>query len=160
MDSPMAIEEDIKALERVPTLAVLGRDALRILAIGAETRYVHSGEVLFSIGDTSDAGYLIQKGSFTLQESAAASATPPVVVHSGTLLGEFALLAETARPMTAIAAEPSTVLRIPRSLFLKMLEGFPDAASRLRDYIAMRANRTADQIQKISAALDPHGRRR
>ncbi len=39
--------------------------------------------------------------------------------------------------MTAIAAEPSTVLRIPRSLFLKMLEGFPDSAWRLRDYISI-----------------------
>ncbi len=59
----MAIDDDIKFLERVPTLSVLGRDALRIIAIGAETRYVHSGEVLFSIGDTADAAYVIQKGS-------------------------------------------------------------------------------------------------
>ena len=156
----MAIDDDIKVLERVPTLAVLGREALRILAIGAETRYVHSGEVLFSTGDPADASYLIQKGSFNLQESASAGTTPPVVAQSGTLLGEFAMLAETARPMTAIAAEPSTVLRIPRSLFLKMLEGFPDAASRLRDYIAARANRTAEDMRKITGVLDPRSRRR
>jgi CRP-like cAMP-binding protein len=156
----MAIDDDIKFLERVPTLSVLGRDALRIIAIGAETRYVHSGEVLFSIGDAADAAYVIQKGSFTLQESAAASDTPAVVAQSGAMLGEFALLAETTRPMTAIAAEPSTVLRIPRGLFLKMLEGFPDSARRMRDYISTRANRTAEQILRIGAALDPQSRRR
>ena len=156
----MAIDDDIKFLERVPTLSVLGRDALRIIAIGAETRYVHNGEVLFSIGDTADAAYVIQRGSFTLQESAAVSDAPAVVARSGTMLGEFALLAETTRPMTAIATEPSTVLRIPRSLFLKMLEGFPDSASRLRDYISTRANRTAEQILRIGAALDPNSRRR
>jgi CRP-like cAMP-binding protein len=155
----MAIEDDIKALERVPALAVLGREALRILAIGAETKYVHGGEVLFNTGDVSDAGYLVQKGSFRLQESAAPSTAPPVVVQSGTLLGELALLAETARPMTAIAAEPSTVLRIPRTLFLKMLEGFPDAAGRLRDHIAMRASRTTEQLKKLRGTLDPHVRR-
>jgi CRP-like cAMP-binding protein len=121
---------------------------------------VHSGEVLFNTGDPSDAGYLVQKGSFKLQESAAPSEAPPVVVQSGTLLGEFALLAETARPMTAIAAEPSTVLRIPRSLFLKMLEGFPDSASRLRDHVAARANRTAEQIKRLGTTLDPNARRR
>lgn len=156
----MGIEDDIKALERVPTLAVLGRDALRILAIGAETRYVHNGEALFKTGDAADAGYLVQKGAFKLQESAAPDDTSSVVVQSGTLLGEFALLAETARPMTAIATEPSTVLRIPRTLFLKMLEGYPDAATRLRDHIAMRANRTADQIKKLGATLDPNARHR
>ena len=37
----MTIEDDIAFLERVPALAILGRDALRILAIGTENRYVH-----------------------------------------------------------------------------------------------------------------------
>jgi hypothetical protein len=34
----MGIEDDIAVLERVPTFSVLGRDALRILAFGAENR--------------------------------------------------------------------------------------------------------------------------
>ena len=51
------------------------------------------------------------------------------MVGRGTLLGELALLTETVRPVTATANEPSTVLRIPRTLFLKMLEGYPDAAA-------------------------------
>ena len=46
----MSIEDDIIFIERVPTLRMLGRDALRILAIGAESRYVHKGEVLFLAG--------------------------------------------------------------------------------------------------------------
>ena len=59
-----------------------------------------------------------------------------VKVGPGTLLGELAMLTDTTRPVTATALEPSTVLRIPRTLFLKMLEGYPDAASRLRDMLA------------------------
>ena len=62
----MSIEDDIAFLERVPTLQVLGRTALRILAIGAESRYVHDGEELFSVGDHADCGYVVQEGSFTL----------------------------------------------------------------------------------------------
>ena len=52
----MTIEDDIAFLERVPSFAILGRDALRILAIGAESRYVHGGEVLFMVGDLADGG--------------------------------------------------------------------------------------------------------
>ena len=37
----MTIEDDIAFFERVPTLSLLGRAALRILAIGAESRFVH-----------------------------------------------------------------------------------------------------------------------
>ena len=43
----MGIEEDIAFFERVPPLAALGKQALRILAIGAETRTLQSGAVLF-----------------------------------------------------------------------------------------------------------------
>ena len=55
----MTIEDDISFFERVPTLSLLGRQALRILAIGAQTRYVHGGEVLFNAGDEADGGFVI-----------------------------------------------------------------------------------------------------
>src|SRR5215208_4837251 len=131
----MSIEDDIAFLERVPTLRLLGRPALRILAIGAENRYVHSGEVLFKAGDQADAGYVVQEGSFSLV-APDAEEDQTITVGPGTLLGELAMLTDTIRPVTATALEPSTVLRVPRKLFLKMLEGYPEAAGRLRDNIA------------------------
>lgn len=151
----MTIEDDIAFLERVPTFALLGAQALRILAIGAESRYVHSGELLFSAGEVADAGYVVQDGSFGLRADGIETDTAPVIVARGALLGEFALLTETLRPVTATALEPSTVMRIPRSLFLKMLEGFPDAAARLRDHLAKRADQTAREIFAVRATLDP-----
>jgi CRP-like cAMP-binding protein len=68
----MSIEDDIAFFERVPTLALLGRPALRILAIGAESRYVHGGEVLFKAGERADAGLVVQEGSFSLATSLSA----------------------------------------------------------------------------------------
>jgi len=156
----MTIEDDIAFLERVPSFAILGRDALRILAIGAESRYVHGGEVLFTVGDPADAGYVIQDGSFTLKTDNTESTAGEMTVTSGTLLGELALLTETTRPVTATAAEPSTVIRVPRSLFLKMLEGFPDAAQRLRDHIATRTNQAARDMIEVRMTLDPQRPRR
>jgi len=156
----MTIEDDIAFLERVPSFAILGRDALRILAIGAESRYVHHGEVLFTVGDPADAGYVVQDGSFTLKTDNTDAGAPEMTVTSGALLGELALLTETIRPVTAIAAEPSTVIRVTRSLFLKMLEGFPDAARRLRDHIAARTSQAAADMTDVRATLDPQRPRR
>ena len=149
----MTIEDDIVFFERVPTLGLLGRDALRILAIGAESRYVHGGEVLFGMGDEADAGFVIQEGSFSLS-SGQASESEPLVVGRGALIGELALITETKRPATATALEPSTVLRIPRSLFLKMLDGFPSAAERLRDILTNRSNQSAADIYSVRSILD------
>jgi CRP-like cAMP-binding protein len=156
----MTIEDDIAFLERVPSFAILGRDALRILAIGAESRYVHGGEVLFTVGDPAEAGYVIQDGSFTLKTDNTESSAAEMTVTRGALLGELALLTETTRPVTATAAEPSTVIRVPRGLFLKMLEGFPDAARRLRDYIATRTNQAAADMVTVRTTLDPQRTRR
>ena len=150
----MSIEDDIAFLERVPTLAVLGRDALRILAIGAENRYVHHGVTLFKSGEPADAAYVVQEGSFDLAAEGTASTS---VAGVGVMIGEHALVTETMRSMTVTAREPSTVIRIPRSLFLKTLEGYPEAARRMRDAIATRVNATARELAKVRAGLDGGG---
>jgi CRP-like cAMP-binding protein len=153
----MAIEDDIDFFEKVPTLSMLGRGALRILAIGAESRYVHSGETLFSAGDDADGGYVVQEGSFGLSPRGDNTAQS-IKVGVGTLLGELALFTETTRPLTATALEPSTVLRIPRPLFLKMLEGYPDAAFRLREILAKRTEESERDMQRFRTAIDPSAR--
>jgi CRP-like cAMP-binding protein len=148
----MSIEDDIAFLQRVPALTVLGRDALRIIAIGCESRYVHEGNSLFGEGDDADGAYVVQEGSFELV-SQKNGALPPMVVGPGALIGELALLTETKRPVTAVAREPSSVVRIPRHLFLKTLDGYPDAALRMRDAFAARANQTTAEFGRVRAGL-------
>jgi CRP-like cAMP-binding protein len=146
----MSIEDDIAFLQRVPALAVLGRDALRILAIGTENRYVHEGVTLFGEGEQADGAYVVQEGSFDLVTRDNGAAT---VVGPGALIGEIALISETRRPVSAVAREPSSVVRIPRQLFLKMLESEPDAALRMRDALAARVNQTAAEFTRVRAGL-------
>jgi len=148
----MAIDDDITFLERVPTLSLLGRQALRILAIGAETRYVHSGELLFRRGEEADGVYVIQEGRFTFSSKDG----DEVTVGPCTLLGEVALFSETRRPATARALEPSTVLRIPRFLFVRMLDSFPEAARKLREILAARLDQATREISNVRAVLDAH----
>src|SRR5262249_23522940 len=64
------------------------------------------------------------------------------------------LLTETQRPVTATALEPSTVIRIPRTLFLKMLEGYPEAALRLRDSFITRAEHSESDMHRVRRVLE------
>ena len=75
------------------------------------------------------------------------------MVGPGALIGEVALISETRRPVSAVAREPSSVVRIPRQLFLKMLESDPDAALRMRDALAARVNQTANEFARVRAGL-------
>ena len=136
----MTIEDDIAFFERVPTLGLLGRQALRILAIGAESRYVHGGEVLFNAGDEADGAFVIQEGSLRPVVEAFEDGRG-VTVGPYTLLGEVALLTETsasghrdrARALDR-AAHPA------QRCSSRCWTGFPDAARKLREHSGARAS--------------------
>jgi CRP-like cAMP-binding protein len=147
----MTIENDIAFLEQVPVLRRLGRVALRIVAIGAENLAIEPGQVLFTAGEIADGAYVVQRGSLVLKSGRASESD--IVAGPGTLLGESALLAETKRAATATAGEGTSVLRISRTMFLKMLESNPEAAKRLRETIAARADQLERDIESVHAAL-------
>jgi CRP-like cAMP-binding protein len=149
----VSIEDDIAFMEKVPTLGLLGRAALRILAIGAESRNVKNGEILFYADDAADCGYVVQEGSFRLDPPDEDGKIKGIVAGPHTLLGELAMITNTMRPATATALEPSTVIRIPRGLFLKMLEGYPDTARKLRDSMAARTDQWTREMENVRARL-------
>ena len=145
----MSIEDDVALLERVPTLRVLGTTALRMLAIGSEQRGCARDSVLFRAGDEADAGFVVQRGAFRIEDGGGAS----IVAGPGALIGELALINAMRRPSTAIALEDSSVIRVARSLFQRVLESDPAAARRLRDEIANRTSQIASDIVMADAKL-------
>jgi len=149
----MTLEDDIAFFARVPTFAALDKHALRILAIGAETRSLPSGAVLYYAGELADGGYLVQEGSLLL-EPGTLQEGKEVTVGPGTLVGELALLTDMVCPATAIAKEPTVVIRITRNLFKKMLEGYPEAAVKLRDIMAARVEDWTRELAAVKRAMD------
>jgi CRP-like cAMP-binding protein len=149
----MSLDDDIAFFERVPTFAVLGKQALRILAIGAETRRLSSGAVLFYAGELADGGYVVQEGSLLL-EPGTPSDGKEASFGPGTLVGELALLTDMVCPATATAKEPTVVIRISRSLFKKMLEGYPAAAEKLRDIMAARLNAWERELATVRTEME------
>jgi CRP-like cAMP-binding protein len=145
----MSIDDDIVLLERVPTLRLLGTAALRMLAVGSEQRDVARGDVLFSQGEDADAGFIVQRGAFRLEDGGGAE----IVAGPGALIGELALMVAMHRPSTATAMEHSSVIRVARSLFQRVLESDPAAARRLRDEFASRTSQIASDILMAGAKL-------
>jgi CRP-like cAMP-binding protein len=147
----MSIEDDVALLERVPTLRLLGTASLRMLAIGSEQRDVARDDLLFQIGDDADSGFIVQRGAFQISLEDGSGAD--IVAGPGALIGELALVVAMQRPATAIALEHSSVIRIARSLFQRVLESDPAAARRLRDEFASRTSQIASDIMMAGAKL-------
>jgi CRP-like cAMP-binding protein len=140
----MSIEDDVALLERVPTMRLLGTASLRMLAIGSEQRDFARGDLLFTAGDAADAGFIVQRGAFRIEDGNGAE----IVAGPGTLIGELALVVAMPRPSTATALEYSSVVRVSR-----VLESDPVAARRLRDEFANRTSQIASDILMAGAKL-------
>jgi CRP-like cAMP-binding protein len=145
----MSIDDDVALLERVPTLRLLGATALRMLAIGSEQRNFERGDRLFSAGDDADAGFIVQRGAFRIEDDGGAE----VIAGPGALIGELALIVAMKRPSTATALERSSAIRVARSLFQRVLESDPAAARRLRDELATRTSQIASDMLMAGAKL-------
>jgi len=149
----MALDDDIAFFERVPILAALGKQALRVLAIGAEARRLQTGAVLFYSGELADGAYLVQQGTLLMEPGTFAEGKQ-YTIGAGALVNELALITEMPCPATAIAKEPTVVARLSRSLFLKTLEGYPVDARNLRDIMARRLEGSTRELAKVKAALE------
>jgi CRP-like cAMP-binding protein len=145
----MSIEDDVALLERVPTLRLLGATSLRMLAIGSEQRDFARGDRLFNAGDEADAGFIVQRGAFRIEDDSGAE----IIAGPGALIGELALVVAMQRPSTATALEYSSVIRVARSLFQRVLESDPLAARRLRDEFAARTSQISSDILMAGAKL-------
>ena len=91
----------------------------------------------------------MRRGLFRIEDASGAE----TVAGAGALIGELALVVAMQRPATATAMEYSTVIRVARSLFQRVLENDPAAARRLRDEFANRTSQIASEILIASSKL-------
>jgi CRP-like cAMP-binding protein len=144
----MGLEDDIGVLARNPTLAALEPEALRLIAFAAETKTLRAGDVLFRRDEISNDGFVVLSGSVAIDPSGLGAATARIVRPPG-LIGDIALLTQTRRPATAIAREPTSVLRISRQLFHRVLDEFPGSAEKLRQALAGRLLQFTAELSSV-----------
>lgn len=151
----MALEDDILFLRRIPTFRVLGPDALRVLAISIEKMHLRLGDTLFEEGEVADGAYVVIAGAIRLRRAKDKPLDEPQIARSGALIGESALIIETDRAATAIAMEPSTLYRITRAVFLRMMESDVEAATALREMISRRIDAALDDLDLVLPRFAP-----
>lgn len=141
----MALDDDIGNLRRIPLFEDFETEALRLLAFGSETKLLRAGDALFRRGEPSDGGFILTNGSIALEKRDDGRPADKIL-RPFALLGETALITQTTRPVTAIAREPATVLKITRALFHRVLEEYPATAARVRRRLTTRLDELAREL--------------
>jgi CRP-like cAMP-binding protein len=148
----MALDDDIAVLSGAPLFNLLERDALRLVAFASENRTLRAGDMLFRKGDKSDGGYVVSRGAVALD--ARDDGSPAAFLAGpGSVIGRAALFARIERPATAIAREPSTVIRVSPSLMRRVLEEFPNAAAAMHQAMAEELTRLTDGLEQVRRQL-------
>jgi CRP/FNR family cyclic AMP-dependent transcriptional regulator len=130
--------------------------------VGRYGRRFAAGEALFREGDTANEAFLLQEGRVRLLKRVRTVERSLIVLKSGDLFGESALIDSAARNSTAVALTEGTALVLDRTTFRPLLEHYPSIAIRLLEQLTRRVRDAEDQIEimmvkdtqsKIVAAL-------
>ena len=71
----------------------------------------------------------------------------------GTLLGELALFSAVERPATAMAREPTQVMKLSRAVMRRVLTEFPGSAAAIANAISVRLNAFQQEIDGVGRDL-------
>ena len=144
-------ERMIDRLVAQPIFADLDPVSLRVIALASELRQHDYGDVIFEEGRLSDGAFFILSGEVQLEGNDGSLET----ARDGDLLHPLALLTALERPFTAIALAPSEILKIPRSVFLRIMSSAPSIALRLRDKLTRDLMRSRQGLREAEKALNP-----
>lgn len=111
-----------------------------------DTTDLATGEVLFNEGDAGDCMFVLLEGGMEVRVDGVA------VEHSsrGAILGEMALIDQSARGATVVASEPSRLAKVDARRFNFIIQQNPFFAKHVMKVLVDRL-RNMNQIHKASA---------
>ncbi len=142
----MSLESDVRRLSGTRPFNMLPREALQLLAFSCERRQLKAGQTLFAAGEPADGAYFLLEGEIALSADGEERR-----VAAGALIGETALIVDVMRGAGARASVDSTLLRISRDTFRRVLGEFPASAVKVHASVSVRMRRFLDQLEAIRA---------
>ena len=142
----MSLDSDVRRMSLTRPFNLLPREALQLLAFSCEKRQLKAGQTLFVAGEPADCAFFLLTGEITLSAAGEERRVAP-----GALIGETALAVEVLRGAGALASADSTLLRIPRETFRRVLSEFPEAAVKVHADASTRTRRFLNQLETIRA---------
>ncbi len=124
----------VAALGRVPLFAGLSQEDLMTLATVTTIRPLEIGTVLTTEGEVGEEFYVIERGVVTISAHEQQLRT----LGPGDFLGEIAILFGGTRTATAVAAEPGSLLVLPKADFLELLAANTSIEKKILDTAAVR----------------------
>ncbi len=143
----MALAHDIAILRALPLFAPLSADALRLLVFSAKTTHHAAGTQLCG-ASALDGALVVMTGTAEVA-APAGSLRPPLDFPAPLVLGATGLIVTGTQVPVARASSDVTVLHIPRALFRRILDEYPDDALKLHAALAAELAAFAADLSRL-----------
>jgi ABC-type multidrug transport system fused ATPase/permease subunit len=120
--SPLIINEEASALAKIPALAGLSQNRLKLLAFSSRRINFAPGDNLIHEGEPGQFAYVILDGEIDVIIGTGEKENVVTRYGKDNLVGEMALLNDALTSATVRASTPVTALRIEKEVFLKLME--------------------------------------
>ena len=143
-------QDDRSILSSASLLDGLDADARSLLRGELEPVNLPGGQVLFEEGQPADAMYLVSSGILAVVVGKPLERGHLVAqICAGEAVGEMALLSQRPRSASVIALRDSSLLRMSRATFTKLMELNPGAMLRLALALVDRLERTTQKSKPV-----------
>ena len=144
----MSLEQEVELIRQFPIFSKIQPAMQKLLCFSAERLAYDPGQVMFNIGESADAAYIIIDGT---AEVSVPTPAGPIVVNSvgkNDIVGEIAIFGDVPRTATVKAVTRLDTLKISKELFDKVIRENPDAAIELIRILASRLANTTNQLTR------------
>jgi hypothetical protein len=118
---PATLDDLDLLILNLPQLSSVSEEARRNILAGALVLEVNAGDVLLRQGETDNEAFFVLKGRVVVKREESGRLRITRSAGPGDQFGEVSALGGTHRMATAIAEEPSLVLRLPADSLRKLI---------------------------------------
>jgi CRP-like cAMP-binding protein len=134
----MTLQNNVDWLRDLPLFQFFGEEQLQLMAFNCRHRNFEDGQTLFEKDDRALSAFVVISGAVELIGDSGKKLYGDKPFGPGTVIGEAAMIVLSKRPASARAVGDVEAMEIPRSVFLKLLEEYPEIAEKIRRVMAER----------------------
>jgi len=146
-----AVLDPVETLRRVSFFTVLPTDELMVLAAHCAVRRIRKDEILVAEGEPCEGLFVVQSGAIKLFKVAENGREQVLVIErTGSTVGEFSVFDGGTFPASALAAEDSTLLFLPKREFLELCRRNSEVAFAVIRSLAWRFRYLTSLVEELS----------
>lgn len=142
----MTLEADITCLRQLPLFQAMPLSRLKLVALMSEKLDFEAGTPIIEEGERSEGVYVILRGEVEFSHQNGDGRGRRFQKDSGSIIGDVSILSGRRFAGKVSAKSDVAALRLPKDLFLELLETVPEFSLALCRDLATRVHRLADVL--------------